>query len=176
MGTFWGSKESQPKRQHRFIFTFGDKTGNKTGELPSWVCNSVTRPSMEISTIEHPYLNYSFKYPGRAKWNNISVTLSDPMTPDASKVLYSWLTEAGYTPPEGDPGEKEFMRSFTKAKFAGMFGNISIKALDAEGTTKENWTLFNPIIVSVNWGEFNYTSEELLNITIDIAYDYAKIE
>lgn len=174
--TFWASKDSQPKRQHRFIFSFGDKTGNGAGELPSWVCNSVTRPAMEISTIEHPYLNYTFKYPGRAKWNNISVTLSDPLTPDASQILYKWLEKCGYTPPMGKPEDKAFMKSFTKAGFADFFGTITIEALNSEGDAKETWNLFNPIITSVNWGEFNYGSEELLNITVDIAYDYATIE
>jgi len=167
---FWAQTESQPKRQHRFMMSLG-----KTG-IPQWVITQVSRPSMEISTTEHQYMNHTFKFPGRAKWNNISVTLRDPLQPDASSLLYGIIKAAGYSPPTGDPTETKEMKTFTKSSFAtAIGGQIQIHALDASGKVKETWTLHNPMFVSVNWGEFNYSSEELLDITLDIAYDYAVI-
>lgn len=174
-GTYWANKDSVPKRQHRFLFKFGKVEGDGGGELPTWVCSRVTRPSMEITAIEHQYLNYTFKYPGRAKWNNISVTLRDPGSPDASKVLYSWLESAGWKPPIDDPSAAGSSATFTKATFADLFGTVTIDTLGSDGKAIETWSIHNPMIVSVNWGEFDYASEELLNITLDLAYDYATL-
>jgi len=175
--TYWANKDSVPKRQHRFLFKFGTKQGDGPMELPMWVCSRVTRPSMEITAIEHQYLNHTFKYPGRAKWNNISVTLRDPGSPDASGVLYAWIKKAGYTPPIGSADEATSAATFTKKSFAELFGAVTIETLgvDDKGAGKviEKWSIHNPMIVSINWGENDYASEELLNITLDLAYDYA---
>tara|TARA_R110000824_G_scaffold139210_1_gene304230 strand:- start:96 stop:503 length:408 start_codon:yes stop_codon:yes gene_type:complete len=131
---------------------------------------------MEISSMEHQYLNHTFKYPGRAKWNNISLTLRDPQDPDSSLILYQWLKAAGYEPPLDAPTTEASMASFTKAQFAELWGNVTIVALSGDGKQKEKWVIHNPMIVSINWGEFDYSSEELLNLTLDLAYDYATIE
>ena len=169
--TFWAQKDSQPKRQHRFMMSLGDTN------IPQWVVSQVSRPSMEISTTEHQYLNHTFKFPGRAKWNNVSVTLRDPLQPDASQLLYNLLVKAGYNPPNSSPADAKSKQTFTKAKMAGAIGAIKIHALDADRKVmRETWTLHNPLIVNVNWGEFNYASEELVDLTLDIAYDYATIE
>ena len=171
---FWASKDSQPKRQHRFIMSLGKRSGQN--QLPSWVVSNVSRPAMEISTVEHQYLNHSFKFPGRAKWQDVSVTLKDPLSPDASKQLYAILADAGYLPPSGSPESDAFNVAFTKSSFAEAIGTISIKARDSKWDEVERWTLFNPIIVSANWGQFDYSSEELIELQLTIAYDYATIE
>ena len=170
---FWGNINSQPKRQHRFALSFGKRSG--ADQLPQWIVSSVTRPSMELSTIEHQYLNHVFKFPGRAKWSNITITLKDPLQPDASVQLYDILEAAGYAPPSKSPSDPSMKKSFTKAKFVDTIGNIKIQALDSKGDVQETWTVHNPMIVNVNWGEFDYSSEELVNITLEVAYDYATI-
>lgn len=167
--TFWAQKDSQPKRQHRFMMSLG------TTNIPQWVVSQVSRPSMEINTVEHQYMNHTFKFPGRAKWNNVSVTLRDPLQPDASNLIMDLLEKAGYRPPSLSPDSVESRKTFSKKKFGDAIGNIKIHAMDANGNIKETWTLNNPMIVSVNWGEFNYGSEELVDLTMDIAYDYATI-
>jgi len=171
--TFWGSKNSQPKRQHRFIFSFGKK--GTQDQLPSWVVSVAKRPALEVSTTEHQYLNHTFKFPGRAKWQDVNVTLKDPLTPDASKQLYAILAEAGYNPPRKGPEDRSLRTSFTKKSFADTLGDIKIQALNAAGDVVETWTLNNPIITNVDWGNFDYSSEELVELTMNIAYDWAEI-
>jgi len=68
------------------------------------------------------------------------------------------------------------LTSFTKKSFAEFFGALLIQSLNGEGDVVEEWGIYNPIITSVNWGEFDYSSEDLINITVDIAYDYATIK
>jgi hypothetical protein len=66
-------------------------------------------------------------------------------------------------------------QSFTKKSFADAIGDIKIQALNAAGDPVETWTLNNPIIVSVDWGSFDYASEELVELSLTIAYDWAEI-
>lgn len=172
--TFWSNQKSQPKRQHRFLFSFGKKGTDEA--LPQWIVSVAKRPSIEISTVEHQYINHTFKFPGRAKWQDINVTLKDPLTPDASFQLYKILQEAGYEPPKKDPADRSLKKSFTKGSFSATLGDIKIQALDANGAVVETWTLNNPIITSIDWGNFDYGSEELVELTLNIAYDWAEIE
>tara|TARA_R100001510_G_C7596100_1_gene164156 strand:- start:10 stop:555 length:546 start_codon:yes stop_codon:yes gene_type:complete len=171
---FWGNINSQPKRQHRFALTFGKRSGQD--QLPQWIVSTVTRPSMNIDVEEHQYLNHTFKFPGRAKWNNINVTMKDPLVPDASKELFDILDAAGYAPPAKSPADPSMKEAFTKKKFVETIGTIRIDTLNNKGEPIETWTLYNPMFVSVEWGQFDYASEGLIDLSVEIAYDYATIE
>ena len=42
--------------------------------------------------------------------------------------------------------------------------------------TVEHWRLINPIITNISWGDLDYTSDDLVECTIDIKYDWAEYE
>ena len=42
--------------------------------------------------------------------------------------------------------------------------------------TVEQWRLINPIITNISWGDLDYTSDDLVECTIDIKYDWAEYE
>jgi hypothetical protein len=48
-----------------------------------------------------------------------------------------------------------------------------IEQLKADGKTLRAWTLVNAFITSVNYGELDYSSDDLVSIEINVAYDYA---
>jgi hypothetical protein len=54
---------------------------------------------------------------------------------------------------------------------------IKLSQLDADGVNFiETWVVKNPLITSVEFDTLDYSSDELLNITVGIKYDYATIE
>jgi len=53
---------------------------------------------------------------------------------------------------------------------------VKIYSLDSEGNTVETWTLHNPQIKSVNWGELSYEDDGLVEYSLDISYDWAHHE
>lgn len=69
MSEFWTSKNAAPIQSHHFRVKFGD--------IESFAVKSVTMPSLEVSTNEYQVGNQIFKYPGVAKWNDVTVTLVD---------------------------------------------------------------------------------------------------
>jgi len=54
--------------------------------------------------------------------------------------------------------------------------NFVIEQLNDKGQTFRKWTLVNSFIRSVNYGELDYSSDELVSIEITVAYDYATID
>jgi len=51
--------------------------------------------------------------------------------------------------------------------------DIVIEQMKSDGGTLRRWTLKNSFVSSVNYGELNYSSDELVTIDLVIAYDYA---
>jgi hypothetical protein len=54
--------------------------------------------------------------------------------------------------------------------------SIQIIMIDDLGTTMSVWRLVNPIITNISWGELDYSSDELLECTLDLKYDWAEFE
>ena len=39
--------------------------------------------------------------------------------------------------------------------------------------TVEQWEIINPIVRSIKWGDLDYASDDLVEYTLEIVYDYA---
>ncbi len=48
--------------------------------------------------------------------------------------------------------------------------------MKGDGSTFRTWTLVNSFISSVNYGDLDYSSDELVSIEIIVTYDYATTE
>ena len=53
---------------------------------------------------------------------------------------------------------------------------FKIKQLDPYGKTIEEWRLYNPIITEISWGDLDYGSDELVEYTLNVTYDWAILE
>ncbi len=163
---FWSNVNTDPKRRFRFILAIGD--------VPVWTIKTATKPKANVSTVEHQFINHTFKYPGRVNWDNISVTLGDPVQPDLAKEFINKLRDSGYE----YPVTSNQRGSISKAKSVvdGLQG-ISIQQIDADGNVIEEWSLKNPWIVSIDFGgNLDYTADEMNEIAVEIAYDWAEIK
>jgi hypothetical protein len=93
-------------------------------------------------------------------FNQISMTLIDPGTPDATTKLVDILTAANY-------GKDYFNYS---ESLASTLGEILIEQLDATGSPIETWTLVQPNPVSVDFGSLDYSSDDLLELKVTWVY------
>jgi hypothetical protein len=177
--SFWSSPGLEPKRQYRWLFSFGSAGGAIEGKLPSYICKKVDKPTFQVTESEHTFLNHKFYYPGRVEWQEISITIVDPLDMDAAHTLQEIVKEAGYVNPSeitagsADSGTGK-LQTISKKKFAqDVIGRAFIKQLDAEGDIRETWELHNTWIKSVDFGSLDYTSDELVEITLQLRYDFA---
>jgi len=168
---FWNDAAADPKRKYRFLIRlFEDEI--------AWYVKSVSAPSYEITSIEHAFSDHVFNFPGKIKWSDIEVTLVDPA--GADDVVFKTLdliNKAGYSIPSlGQVQAGEGFDTFTKSSLVTANGNLSIETQDAAGAPIEIWTLNNAFITNVKFGDFDYSSEDMREISLTFKYDWASCE
>ena len=57
-----------------------------------------------------------------------------------------------------------------------LFRSVTISQIDAEGKVIEQWTLINAFVSNVEFGQLSYASEDLVEISVTVVYDYAKLD
>ena len=170
MANFWSTNNVEPKRNFRFQVQITGLTdlGAPTDIL--WWAKTVTTPAFDVSEVEHNYLDNKFYFPGRVSWNEVSLTLVDPISVDAVQITNRLLEASGYTV-KANHFSLETM-SKVKATSTAIKG-MNIIIMDAEGFPIEEWTLNNPFIKSAKFGDLDYSSDDLRTVEMTIRYDWA---
>lgn len=183
---FWNNKMSEPKRNFRWIL--------KIDGIAYYLIKEVNRPSYEISTSEHKFINHTFYFPGRVTYNEISFKLVDAVAPDATETLRQIIFAAGYRMPQTADVATQ---SMTKQAAVSALGDIQIVMLagggvkgsgadtpqtrtvgnnpmaHTEGDAVEMWTLHNAFITGVEFSQLSYDNDDLADATVKLRYDYA---
>ena len=165
--TFWSNiadSALEPKRNYRFRLKDGENT-------TWWWAKSVDKPSFDVSSNEYQLINHKFSFPGIVTWKPISIVVAD--IGDVSNVLMNELEDFGYN----NPSSGTAMSGLKKAiKDSSIANNMIIEQLDGGGSSLETWKLKGAFIKSVNFAKLDYSSDEISEITIEIAYDFATFE
>jgi hypothetical protein len=167
---FWTSTQVEPKRKYRFTVEI---TGTREAGV-LWFAKGINKPEITVESQEHSYLNHKFHFPGTVTWNEVSVTLVDPVSPDAASITAEMLTRSGYAGPSQLKGENP--STISKSKASNAVGQVKITQIDSEGKPLETWTLKNAFIVKVAYGELEYGDDALSEVTIDFKYDWAELQ
>jgi hypothetical protein len=151
----------------------------------TWYAKKVKKPKMNMSKTEHSYLNHTFKYPGRVTWDDVTVSLVDPVSPDAAQHLAATIQASGYIVPK----TYNDVTTVSKKRASEMLGEVQIIQIDESlegeggdaalvsgGRAIETWTLKNAWLMDVDFGELDYESDDLTEINLTIAYDYATLK
>ncbi len=166
--SFWTDSTSEPKRSHRFLFFASNSS------IPEFVIKSVDKPGFSINETSHNFYGHYFYYPGQLSWDSINVTLVDPVKPDTSDRILKMLRRAGYVIPEG---QEKFggLHTISKAEAVDALGPIvKIVQMGAGEQKLETWKFFNPWVKSVKFGSLAYDSDAMLDISMEIRYDFAE--
>ena len=169
--SFWSEPGLEPKRKFRYLLYFAG--------MPQFIAKSVSKPSFQVGSTQHSYLQHNFNFPGRVTWQDVSITIVDPIQPDSTSTLYKIIQDAGYVlPPNVTNEELGGARTITKADMVAALGpTVRIDTIGSQGSNEilESWILNNPQITSVNFDTLDYSSDELLNIQIGLKYDWASL-
>ena len=175
MAEFWTSRRLEPKRSHRWLLY----VGTVAGTIPSYIVKKVNKPSFSVNESAHSYFGHQFYYPGILTWSDVSFTLVDPVDPDASKMLQSVIEVSGYkTPDRQDPAGSGVLHTIAKANAVGALGSQIIleqRGLlgDDPNAILETWTMVNPWVKSVSFGNLDYASDAMVDVDVTVRYDYA---
>jgi len=176
MSSFWSSDYSSattvsdPKRKFRFMVAMAGLMTTDAATNEMWFAKSCTKPSFQIATAEHKYLNHTFYFPGTVTWQDITLTLVDPGgTSDVAGMMTTLMETAGY----GVPADSGYLGTITKASMAQAISSIVITQLDGEGAPTEAWTLHNALITEMKFGDLEYGADDLTEVTLTLKYDWA---
>tara|TARA_R100000388_G_C7238714_1_gene159720 strand:- start:519 stop:1178 length:660 start_codon:yes stop_codon:yes gene_type:complete len=176
MATFWSNAALEPKRQFRFLL--------QLSPIESYVITKVNRPSFDVGEAEHKFINHTFYYPGRVTWQDVTFTLVDSVMPDTTGILMKMLMASGYRFPNN---QDQAQRTISKVEAVSAVGSCLIHVLghgdtsatvDGAATSSEileTWTLKNPWIKSVNMGDLDYGSDDILSMDVTLKYDWATL-
>lgn len=191
---FWSDKTFEPKRENRWLLYIAG--------FEPWMISTFKKPSYQINVSKYQILNDVFKKPNVVVWNDVEVTITDGSLEKGSgqskfsafgselndaliknnksptagginttQTLMRKLAGLGYATPLGLP---EVATSITKDQMVKTFGNIiRFQQLNAAGNPIDTWSLHNPILKSVNFGDARYESDNLNKITMSFEYDFA---
>ena len=154
---FWTESTLEPLRKFRFKIQVGE-------DSVMWWAKSVTQPSPDVSISEHQLINHKIKYPGIVTWNDIDITLVD--IGGKGLEYFKKLVGVGYHRSGNNDG-------IVKAQYKAEVFNI--EKFDSKGTKIEEWNLINPFIKSIKYGDLDYSADDLLEVTITVAYDSATL-
>mgnify|MGYP003114388643 CR=1 FL=1 len=160
--SFWADSP-QPKRAYRFVL--------RLSGIDQWVITKVNRPSLTVTETQHQYLNHTFYYPGRVEYNTITFTMVDPLTPNSTGYALALLANSGYTLPS-----TKTEQTISKQEAVKALNTPQIVTINDKGDEIESFQLINAWVKNVDLGEFDYGSEDLVNIAVEMRYDFVKYD
>ena len=169
---FWTTAQGRdPKRKFRFLLTIANLP-----EGGQWFVKTSDRPSLEVASTEHKFLNHTFYYPGSVTWNEISVSLVDPVDPDMQYGLADILRGSGYYIPVNSQAPGRNTTTIAKSKAATALGMVTIEMIDSDGNPIEMWILNGAWIAGIENSNLEYGSDDLSETTIKFKYDWATLQ
>lgn len=144
----------EPKVANRFIMTIDG--------IPSFVIKASGRPQITFGQVELHHININRKLKGKGNWEDITVTLYDPIVPSAAQAVMEWV-RLSHESVTGRDGYADFYKK-----------NLTFNALGPVGDKIEEWSLKGAWIKTANFSGFDWASgEDAAMIELTIAYDYA---
>ena len=174
-GKFWSSPNLEPKRDFLFRMNIGD--------VSFFLVKSAQRPNYEVGSHEHSYLNHVLKFPTKVTWQDIDITIVEPIDGDNSlEKLKTIIVNSGYT--WIDPGANltaHNLQTISKKKAIqalaiGSGKGMMLEHIDHDGTLIDRWTLVNAWISNFNPSELAYENDGLAETTLTVTYDFARLE
>jgi len=167
---FWTSSlQGDPKRGFRFKVEFGT-----LGML--WFAKKASRPKLSFTEASHQFLNHTYYWPARAEWDEVTITLVDPVEPDVAGTLLQFLEKSGYHIPGSPQQGGASMSSPSKKGAVDATGLVSISVISESDAQLEHWRLNNAWIKSVDFSEMDYSNDDLSEVTVTLRYDWADFQ
>lgn len=145
----------EPLRKNRWLMRFPADLG-----IQEWWLKSAKRPSIKQNGTEIQFLNTSTYVVGRYTWDPIQITLRDPIGPSASQAVMEWVRLHS----ESVTGRQGYA--------AGYKRDVELEMLDPTGVVVSKWILKNVMITNASFGDLDYSSDDLSEITLDLQMDY----
>ena len=145
----------EPLKKNRFLLRFPADLG-----IQEWTLKSAKRPSIQQNSNEIQFMNTSTYVLGRYTWDEINVTLRDPIGPSTSQAVMEWVRLGT----ESATGRQGYA--------AGYKRDLELEMLDPSGVVVQKWILKNCFVTNADFGDLDYGTDDVAEVTITLRPDY----
>ena len=143
----------EPKQANRFIFFLEG--------VPSFIVKGVSAISLTQGEVVLNHMNVQRKVKGKTVWNDITMTLFDPITPSGAQAVMEWV-RLHHESVTGRDGYSDFYKKDPKLQVLGPVGDIV-----------SEWVLKGAFIKEATFGDYNWDTEnEAKQIELTLGVDY----
>lgn len=147
----------EPKLAHRFIMEFEG--------IDAFLIKTANRPTFTSEVVELDHINVKRKIKGKSTWDDINITLYDPIVPSGAQQVMEWVRQSH----ESLTGRDGYAAFYKK--------DLKLFALGPVGDKIEQWTIKGAFITQANFGEMDWSNAtDPVSIELQISYDYAILE
>lgn len=146
----------EPKRKNRWILQIEG--------VDAYLMKTAARPTFTTDEVELPFINSRRYVTGLTKFNEMAVTLHDPIAPSGAQQIMEWI-RLHYESVSGRAGYADFYKR-----------DIQLKVLDPIGTVIELWSVTGAFLKEVNFGELTYEDGGTVEIALTIRFDNAVLQ
>ena len=146
----------EPKMKNRYIMEIDG--------IQSYLIKTANRPSITFEPVVLDHINVKRKLKGKGEWQDIEITLFDPIVPSGAQQVMEWV-RLSHESLTGRDGYADFYKK-----------DVDIYMLGPVGDKIENWKIKGAFIQSANFGDVAWDSNDVSDITLTLSYDYAILE
>ena len=143
----------EPKVQNRFILYIDG--------IPSYLIKKASAPGFEANEIIIDHINVYRKVKGKVRWNDMTLSLYDPIAPSGAQTVMEWARLA-HESVTGRDGYSDFYKKDLRMNILGPVGDVV-----------GEWIIKGAFVKSANFGEYDWSSgEAAVELSVTIAMDY----
>ena len=146
----------EPKMKNRYIMEIDG--------IASYLIKTANRPSISFEVVTLDHINVKRKLKGKGEWQDIEITLFDPIVPSGAQQVMEWV-RTSHESITGRDGYADFYKK-----------DLDIYMLGPVGDKIENWKLKGAFINNAVFNDLDWASNDPSEITLTLSYDYAILE
>lgn len=143
----------EPQVNNRFVLY--------SENIPSFHVRMASAPSFTDEVVKLDHINTYRKIRGKREWNDISLTLYNPIVPSGAQAVMEWA-RLSYESVTGRAGYSDFYKK-----------DLTLNTLGPVGDIVSEWIIKGAFIIDGSFGEFDWSSSDPVDINVTLAYDYA---
>jgi hypothetical protein len=158
-GMFGTAYNWEPKKQHQFVLSIDSGTVS----IPSYLIKASGKPQLTQGEVTLDHINVQRYVKGKSNWNALTISLYDAIEPSGAQAVMDWIMQHH----ESHTGRDGYSTDYKK--------EILLQQLDPRGAIIEQWKLSGCWITDSNWGDLDWSTEDVVMIDLGIRYDWAEL-
>ena len=146
----------EPKLKNRFVMIIDG--------IPGYLIKTAARPQITFEEVPLDHLNIKRYVKGKGEWQEMQITLYDPVVPSAAQAVMEWV-RLSHESVTGRDGYSDFYKK-----------DLTFQVLGPVGDIVEEWSLKGAWIKDAQFGDMDFGSSDPAEITLALRYDYAILQ